>query len=559
MSCPSSIETKKSNQVAVVHSYARRKPEETPCFQILNDHLDSFVAAREIEGRPIPKYVIDEFDPYLRCGILAYGFLRLKCESCSKEHVVAFSCKKRGFCPSCTAKRKIETATHLVENVLPYAPYRQIVITFPISLRYWLISNRELYSKIHAIAIKHIHRLYQDKAANQGIKNAKHGTIGFSQRWGSALNLNPHMHVLCLDAVYTALPNNLVDSDSNDYKSKNLKPILKNIEHLTDEEVAGLITGISKSVIKLLKKRGYLDQEGTLVENPVADDHFEEHESHRAATAASISSKIAFGENAGKKVTRIGAGFGYEEEIPLAKGKLCYSVNGFSAHAKTRIKTNSRDKLEKLIEYMARGPISNERLQITEQGQVKLELKRPFSDGTTHLLFTPEEFIEKLAAIIPPPKTHLVRWGGVFAPSSKIRPQIILKPDARKGFQFEKSNPQNHVQNNGIGTGQGENEADSFGSGSDKGTDVVGSNDRANQNPRKNSSWARMLKKVFQIDVLTCTDCQGAMKPVCAVTCHAKINRYLEHVGIAATAPPPRAPPRVKARSLEFDYESHQD
>ena len=77
--------------------YQRRRPELTPCFKIVNEHLDSFVQARESENRPLPQYVIDEFEAFIKCGIPGYGFLRLKCGCCGEEKIVAFSCKKRGF------------------------------------------------------------------------------------------------------------------------------------------------------------------------------------------------------------------------------------------------------------------------------------------------------------------------------------------------------------------------------------------------------------------------------------------------------------------------------
>lgn len=89
------------------------------------------------------------------------------------------------------------------------------------------------------------------------------------------------------------------------------------------------------------------------------------------ATASSIQSRIAYRPNAGRTVHRIGGGFGYAEEIPLAKGKRCYSVNGFSLHANAIVNTHARDRLYKLIEYIARGPLSNERLEILTNGDVK--------------------------------------------------------------------------------------------------------------------------------------------------------------------------------------------
>ena len=171
-------------------TYKRRRPENTPCYQIIQKHLETFIADRQAEGRPLPDYVLKEFDAYLRCGIPAYGFLRLQCKSCQDEKIVAFSCKKRGFCPSCTSKRKAEAAAHLIDHVLPHIPYRQFVISFPIPLRYWLQMNRKLYAKIHSIAIKQIHRHYIIKAQALGLRNPKPGSISFTQRFGSALNLN---------------------------------------------------------------------------------------------------------------------------------------------------------------------------------------------------------------------------------------------------------------------------------------------------------------------------------------------------------------------------------
>lgn len=485
-------------------TYQRRRPELTPCYKILQDHLATFIAEREAEGRPLPDYVLEEFDAYLRCGIPAHGFLRLKCTGCSEEKIVAFSCKKRGFCPSCCARRMAEASAHLVGNVLPYVAYRQFVISFPIPLRYWLQTNKDLYSKIHAIIIKHIHRYYKMKAEGIGIKEPTPGSISFTQRWGSALNLNPHMHVICPDGVYTMV---------------NDKPKFNNIEPITDEQVATLITKASSEVMRLLKKRGHLDQEGEVVENPMADELFAEHESVAMATQSSIAGRIAFGPNAGKYVTRIGSGFGYGEEIPLAKGQRCYSINGFSLHANTAVKPQQRNQLAKLIEYVARGPLSNERLVLTEDGQVKLQLKTPWSDGTSHLLFTPSEFIEKLCALIPPPKAHLVRWAGCFAPNSPYRKLITLKPEVKKGFQFADEDSDHKIIN---------------------------------------YTWSKMLAKVFKVDVTKCA-CGGDLLPVCAVTERDSIKRYLEHSGIDSD-PPQQAPPRRQQESFAFqDQDPSQD
>ncbi len=243
----------------------------------------------------MPKYVLEEFEAYLRCGIPAYGFLRLSCYDCKKEQIVAFSCKKRGFCPSCCARRMAEASAHLVDNVLPLIPYRQFVLSFPIPLRYWLQTNKKLYAKIHRLVITEIHRYYRDGAKARGIKTPTPASISFTQRWGSALNLNPHMHVLLADGVYTRWAG---------------QARFYNAEAITDDEVAVLVEKISARVMHQLRKLGYLDRDGDIVQNPQADALFQDSEALALATSHSIAGKIAFGPNAGQYVTRLGSGFG---------------------------------------------------------------------------------------------------------------------------------------------------------------------------------------------------------------------------------------------------------
>jgi hypothetical protein len=84
-------------------------------------------------------------------GILAHGFLRLGCDTCKQELLVPFSCKRRGFCPSCAGRRMAQMAAHLVEQVLPWVPTRQWVVSVPIPLRYWTASSQDLTAKVHTI------------------------------------------------------------------------------------------------------------------------------------------------------------------------------------------------------------------------------------------------------------------------------------------------------------------------------------------------------------------------------------------------------------------------
>ena len=422
-----------------------------------------------------------------------YGFLRLKCGGCGDEIITAFSCKKRGFCPSCAARRSAETAFHLCDEILPYVPYRQFVVTYPIPLRYWLHTNKKLFSTMHGIVIAEIQRLYTAK--HPGLKNPQAGIISFTQRWGSALNLNVHHHILVTDGVYHGGTSQFV-------KVK-----------ITNQDIEELLHNISSQALQHLQKEGYLDPQGEVVLHPDLDPLFDEYESLKAMTYASTAGRIAFGPNAGQFVTKLGSGFGYSEEIPLAKGRLCFSQNGFSVHAGRAINTLNREGLRQLIGYISRGPLANERLEILADEKVKLKLKTPYRDGTSHLVLTYSEFIEKLAALIPPPRSHLVRWSGAFGSNSPYRPHVVLNPEARKGFDFT---------------------------------------DQEDAYRPKNYAWAIMLAKVFGIDVLKCEQCGGQLNPIAALKDQAGIARYLRHVGINPL-PPARGPPESGKVVYLFD------
>mgnify|MGYP003449447125 CR=1 FL=1 len=75
--------------------YARHRPEATLLYQLVERHSPAFRELRSEAGRPLPDYVEQEFDGYLKCGRLEDGFLRLRCEDCHAEKLVAFSCKER--------------------------------------------------------------------------------------------------------------------------------------------------------------------------------------------------------------------------------------------------------------------------------------------------------------------------------------------------------------------------------------------------------------------------------------------------------------------------------
>jgi len=136
--------------------------------------------------------------------------------------------------------------------------------------------------------------------------------------------------------------------------------------------------------------------------------------------AASVQSKIALGERQGQRVRRLGS-MGPSDFHSELKGPLCAMAAGFSLHAEVYCAPWERDKLEKLCRYIARPAVSEERLKQLPSGDIVLKLKTKYSDGTSHLLFSGLEFVEKIAALVPPPRIHLTRFFGCLAPHAKLR------------------------------------------------------------------------------------------------------------------------------------------
>jgi len=139
--------------------YRRREPEHTVLHELVARYGQTMLAevrAADPEGGGLPRHVERELTEYLRCGVLAHGFARVRCTTCHEEVVVAFSCKRRGLCPSCTARRMADTAAHLVDHVLPRAPYRQWVVTVPKALRLRLARDPAWTTWVGNLAVRAI-------------------------------------------------------------------------------------------------------------------------------------------------------------------------------------------------------------------------------------------------------------------------------------------------------------------------------------------------------------------------------------------------------------------
>ena len=480
-------------------TYFRHEPEKTVLYRAIQENFETFLklGRGESEEKPLPWHVHEEVHAFLRCGILANGFTRLRCQQCKTERLVAFSCKKRGFCPSCGGKRMNEVAAHLVESVIPHKAIRQYVMSFPFSVRYLLAYNPKLVTGVLSVFIRIVSNWIVKRARCCGV-DGKTGAITFVQRFGGAVNLNVHLHSIFLDGVY--------------YESEEGLKFFQT-PGPTDRDVAVLVRRIRDRVVRYLSKRGYtvddFSEDPLAFENPIM----------AALFGASIQSRIAVGERAGQKVRRIGSDASLGDVYRV--GSRCAVCDGFSLHANVKIEGRDRDKLEKLCRYTARPPIALDRLSQTPDGKILYRLKQEYSDGTTHVLFDPIELVEKVVALIPPPRANLLRYHGVFAPNSKERGDIVPVSAAAQSLPTEVA-----------------------------------------ETRPPNRSWSEMLKRSFAIDVMTCSACGGQMRLISHIEEPIVITRILGHLGLPQEAPkiyPSRAPPQREFEQEFFEQVSAAD
>ena len=166
--------------------------------------------------------------------------------------------------------------------------------------------------------------------------------------------------------------------------------------------------------------------------------------------------------------------------------------SSFSLHAGTFCPAHNRKKLERLCRYISRPSLSEQRLSLNAQGQVVYKLKTPYRNGTTHIVLSPLEFLSRLTSIIPRPRIHLIRFHGVFAPHCKYRSLIVPQP---------------------VPT--------------DKTSHKEQEKEKKKEKKSYSMPWAKMLKRVFNIDIQICSKCGGQIKIISAIHNRQVIKRIL--------------------------------
>ncbi len=530
-------------------SYERHEPERTLLHRVVREELETFLARASARGQPPPRFVEQELRAYLRCGILAHGFLRLRCDDCRHERLVAFSCKRRGFCPSCGGRRMADTAAHLVDRVLPEVPIRQWVLTLPYPLRFRCAYGTRLTSDVLRAFTRALFAELRRRAMRRwGARGSQCGAVTFIQRFaaelrsacashaprarGSAMNLNLHFHTLVLDGVYSG---SVFDREP---------PRFSPLPAPSAEEVARVLAGTARRIHRLIERRAGDDEDALARDEPLL----------ALLAAASLQTRIATGPEAGMPWRRLG-----DRVEPAESGGTpgdsdasprVPRYGGMSLHADVCVPARDRARLERLCRYVARPPLAQERLEERSDGSLALRLKTRWRDGTTHILMEQRELIERLVPLIPPPRANQVRYHGILAPAAGLRDRVTPRASEEAGVIA----PPEDVT-----------------------ADEPGDEPNAGHAERTRAyriRWAKLLMRVFEIagqlrwpsaceskihrDALRCPQCGATLRLLAAIEDPEVASKILACLDLPARAPP-TLPAKPGAVRVEGDLTDDED
>jgi hypothetical protein len=219
---------------------------------------------------------------------------------------------------------------------------------------------------------------------------------------------------------------------------------------------------------------------------------------------------------------------------PATRPPLTVSAFGMQLHAATTVDGRDRKQLERLCRYMLRPPFAHDAVEALQGGRVRVHFKAPWRSGAAHADMSPDKFLARLCGLVPPPGFHMTRYFGVFANRHHLRariipPAVVPAPEQRLTLRL---------------------------AGADDDDD-----DAPVAAPRPSRiGWAKLLARVFALDVTICRKCDGRMRVLDVVddpddialiplsrSCCSPVDRApsVSRLPPWSLAPPTRASPHV--------------
>ncbi len=395
-----------------------------------------------------------------------------------------------------------ERAAHLLDHVFPDVAVRQWVLSLPYRLRYQLAWDHDLCRAVVAVFLRAVLGFLRARARHDGVADGRGGAVAVIQRFGGALNLNLHVHALVLDGVFAKDGSGVVGFHPG--------------PRLTALDVAEVLATVEPGLRRLLARRGLGDGDD---EGGAPDAWADEAPVLAGLAAASVQGTVALGPHRGDRLCRLGDA---PESVEASAPDGCHArANGFDLHAGLVVPAGQRERLERVCRYALRPPVAGDRVRVTSDGQVVLQLRHRWVDGTTHVVFDPVEFLGRLAVLVPRPRINVILYHGVLAPRATWRSAVVRR------------------QTSGAGGEAGLRES---------ATEPARETDAAETARRhaRGQCWASLMARTFGIDVLACPRCGGRLRLIALIEEAAVIDRILRHLGLPTETPAPRparAPP----------------
>jgi len=307
------------------------------------------------------------------------------------------------------------------------------------------------------------------------------------QRFGGAVNVHLHFHTLVLDGVFVREPDGTL----------RFHPAAPPM----DDDVRRVVARVRRRLERL-------GLAGATIGDEDADPLAEESAALASLSRAAILGRAALGQRAGRGPERVGADPDapwVERHVPL------HAHDGdFDLHAAVHIEAGDRERLERVCQYLCRPPLGQGRLNRLRDGRIGVALQRPWADGTTHLVFTPIELLQRLVPLVPRPRINLLLYHGVLAPNAPWRREVVARaePEASAVEPYPRSPPADEER-------------------------AEAKPDRARPKYR---AWADLMRRAFEADVLSCPRCGGRMTVLATIEDPAVIQRILTHLGLSVEA-----------------------
>lgn len=366
-------------------------PQGTPLNTIVADNYPGWLDERFASKRPVCLPVRREFLRFIRCGDPNYGHVTLGCQPCGYTVSFPLPCKRRGWCPTCLEYRMRTMGQRIVDDVLGDVPVRHWVLGLPPQLKQTACYDPVVLSALLKCFVRQVFVYLRRKAKVElglySVAPAHPGGISGIHLASSDLTPNTHFHLIGTDGVFLDLPDS--------------PPTFRQLTAPTKKEIAGVARRTCRAACRMLARNKVLRM--------------------TRATKCVIEGTLLVGDGRGVKF------FG-DASINMEGGASprdgAYPFHVWAGHP---VAAGDRDELEELVHYVLAPPFRHNQVSIDTDGSVIFRAKRQKSDGTLVVRFTPYEFLDALAMLVPRALKNAVRYHGVYAPNGKLRAVAVAK------------------------------------------------------------------------------------------------------------------------------------